>query len=103
MNRGDVYSIDWPGAGVHPAVVVTRQSAIPFLTNVTVVLVTSTVRDLPTEVPLGAVEGLEEECVANCDNVLTVPKAELGDYRGRLAPDRLEQLNDALPIALELD
>lgn len=36
MNGGDVYDVDWPGAGRHPAVIVARQVAIPALTNVTV-------------------------------------------------------------------
>lgn len=103
MNRGDVYSVDWPGAGEHPSVIVTRETAIPFLSNVTVVLVTSTVRGLRTEVPLGPADGLERECVANCDNVLTIGKAALSDRRGRLEPDRLRQLDGALALALGLD
>jgi len=84
-------------------VIVTRESAIPFLSNVTVVLVTSTVRGLRTEVPLGAEEGLGHDCVANCDNVLTISKSALGPRRGRLGPERVRQLDGALATALGLN
>jgi mRNA interferase MazF len=95
--------VDWPGAGRHPAVLVTRQVAIPALSNVTVVLVTSTIRDLRTEVELGPEEGLDRICVANCDNVLTVPRGALGRLRGRLGPAKQRQLNQGLTVALGLD
>jgi mRNA interferase MazF len=103
VNRGEVWDVEWPGAGRHPAVVVTRQVAIPLLRNVTVALVTSTVRDLPTEVPLDERHGLERESVVNCDNLLTVPKDSLARRRGSLGPEELARLKDALRIALELD
>ena len=83
--------------------VVTRQVAIPVLANVAVVLVTSTVRGLRTEVPLGTEQGLDDDCVANCDNILTVPKASLRRLRGRLGPHDVARINDSLRVALELD
>jgi mRNA interferase MazF len=65
--------------------------------------VTSTIRELPTEVLLGPAHGLARECVVNCDNLFTVPKAVLGRFRGSLAPEELRDLNGALKIALDLD
>jgi mRNA interferase MazF len=103
VNRGEVHDVDWPGLGVRPAVVVTRPTAIAHLSNVTVVLVTTRVRGLPTEVELGAAHGLVERSVANCDNVLTVPKTALVGRRGTLGPAELHALDDALRIALALD
>jgi len=102
VNRGEVWDAALPG-GSHPAVVVTRDRAIPLLRNVTVVAVTSTVRELPTEVPLGQAHGLARDCVANCDNIFTIPKSSLGRRRGTLGPGDRRQLDDALRIALELD
>lgn len=102
MNRGDVYDAELPG-GRHPAVVVTRSRAIPYLRNVCVVAVTSKVRGLPTEVPLGRDHGLARDCVANCDNLFTVPKRSLARRRGALGPGDRRRLDDALRIALELD
>jgi mRNA interferase MazF len=91
-----------PG-GPRPAVVVTRDRAIPFLANITVAGVTGTIRDLPTEVPLGREHGLARECVANCDNLFTIPKNALGARRGELDPEALLRLRNALRIALDLD
>lgn len=65
--------------------------------------VTSTVRGLPTEVPLGTAHGLARDCVASCDSVFTVPKAMLSARRGVLGPEERRRLDDALRIALELD
>jgi mRNA interferase MazF len=102
LNRGDVYDAEVPG-GAHPAVIVTRGRAIPLLRNVCVVAITSRVRDLPTEVPLGTAQGLARDCVANCDNLFTIPKRALKRYRGALGPAELRLLNGALRVALELD
>ena len=102
MNRGDLYDAETAG-GPHPAVIVTRDRAIPYLRNVCVVAVTSRVRGLPTEVPLGRDQGLSRDCVANCDNLFTVPKDSFGARRGALRGEELAQLNSALRIALELD
>ncbi len=103
MIRGEVYDVDWPDLGLRPAVIATRPTAIPHLTNVTVVLVTTRVRGLPTEVELGAAHGLVEGSVANCDNLLTIPKTALAARRGMLGPAELHALDHALRIALALD
>jgi mRNA interferase MazF len=81
---------------------VTRHRAIPILSSVTVAAVTGTIRDLPTEVPLGPEHGLARACVANCDNLFTVPKRALGARRGSLDAAALDRLGTALRIALDL-
>ncbi len=83
--------------------IVTRDHAIPLLANVTVATITSTVRGLVTEVPVGKEHGLTRECVINCDNLFTIPKSALGRRRGELDPESLERLRSALTIALGLD
>ena len=82
---------------------VTRDRAIPLLANVTVVGITGTIRGLPTEVPLGPQHGLARDCVANCDNLFTIPKRALGERRGEIDPASLVRLGTALRIALDLD
>ena len=101
MNRGDVYEVDVPG-GSHPAVIVTRDQAIPLLLNVCVAAVTRRIRGLPTEVPLGPAQSLGRECVVSCDNLFTLPKRSLGRGRGRLGAAGLDRLDQALRIALGL-
>ena len=84
-------------------VVLTRDRAIPILANVTVAAVTGTIRGLPTEVPLGREHGLARECVANCDNLFTIPKQVVGRRRGELDPEAVARLRTALLIALDLE
>jgi mRNA interferase MazF len=102
VNRGDVYDVEFP-SGRRPAVVATRDVAIPLLRSVTVVEITGTVRGVPTEVPLGTAEGLLRDCVANCDNLQTVSKDTLIRRRGSLGREPTHRLNMALTIALGLD
>ncbi len=83
--------------------VVTREVAIPFLRNVVVALVTRTIRGLSTEVRIDEAQGLRDESVINCDNLLTVPKEALVRYRGSLGSVEIARLNDALRLALDLD
>lgn len=102
IDRGEVFDAELAG-GRRPVVVVTRQAAIPLLTRVTVVAVTTTVRGHPAEVAFGTESGLDHESVANCDDLATIPKAALRRRRGALPPDRLRALDDALRVALGLE
>lgn len=101
ISRGDVCVADIPGVGRHPVVVATRDTAVPVLTSVVCVLVTTRVRGHVAEVQVGAEEGLREESAANCDNVFTLPKAILRRV-GRLGPAKQHDLDAALAVALGL-
>lgn len=103
MNRGDIVDVDLPDLGRRPAVVCTRQVAIPFLANVTVALVTTRIRGLPTEVRLDREHGLTHESAANCDNLVTLSKRAVAGVRGALGPDQVRALDGALRVALGLD
>lgn len=103
VDRGDIFDADLPDLGVRPVLVVTRQVAIPVLSAITVALITSTVRGIASEVPLNSVHGLENPCVANCDNLATLEKALLVQRRGTLAFEDVARLDDALRFALQLD
>jgi mRNA-degrading endonuclease toxin of MazEF toxin-antitoxin module len=82
VNRGDVYEAPVRG-GVHPVVIVTRNRAIPVLANVCVVAIASRIRGLPTQVAPGPAQGLARACVANADNIFTIPKQVLARRRVR--------------------
>jgi mRNA interferase MazF len=103
VNRGDIYEADLPVGGRRPAAVVSRDTLIPLLTAVTVAGITSTIRGLPTEVPVGVEHGLDRGSAINCNHLATVPKTRLGRFRGRLGPGELARLDHALRIALALD
>jgi len=65
--------------------------------------ITSTVRGLSTEVPVGPGNGLDYPSVISCDNVVTVPASALGRQIGRLLPEQESTLTAALHAAFDLD
>ena len=102
MNRGDIFDADL-SVGRHPVVVITRDATIPVLTSVTVATVTSRIRGFVAEVAVGSAEGLDRDCVVNCNDLSTIPKRMLARQRGSLGPGAMRRLDDALRIALDLD
>lgn len=103
ISRGDIWDAAIPGVGTHPVVVVTRDTAIPILTSLVCVLVTSSFHHHVAEVELGKADGLAQDSAANCDNVFTLPRSVLTRRRGRLGPAHLAAIDRALTIALGLD
>lgn len=83
-----------------PVVVLTRQSATNFLSSITVVPITSTIRGVPSEVYLDEGDGMKGPCAANLQNVATVPRARLGRRVATLSPQRMEEICRALDFAL---
>ena len=71
-----------------PVLVITRSQAVPVLTWVLVAPVTRTVRGIPTEIPLGADQGLAEQCVASFDNLQPIRRSFLTSRVGALADTR---------------
>ena len=86
-----------------PVVVLTRELVRPYLTRVTVAPITSTVRGLSTEVPVGPGNGLGHDCVISCDNIVTIPTGALGPQIGYLLPGQESDLMTAIRSALDLD
>lgn len=86
-----------------PALVLTRAIAIPHLRWVTVAPITSTVRGIGVEVPVGPENGIDHEAVVNLDNVATIPVTDLGRQIGRLLPEQEAALTEAIRAALDLD
>ncbi|MCL2466144.1 MAG: type II toxin-antitoxin system PemK/MazF family toxin [Micrococcales bacterium] len=96
-----VYLVEMDKA--RPAVVLTREIVRPHLHNLTVAPITSTVRGLSTEVPVGPANGLDHDCVITCDNVTTVPATALRRIIGYLLPHQERALARALVLAFDLD
>ena len=87
---------------VRPVLVLTREIVRPHLARVTVAPITTTVRGLSTEVPVGPGNGLDHACVVSCDNLLTVPTEVLGRHLGYLLPDQEPALGEAIRAAFDL-
>lgn len=86
-----------------PVLVLTRQLVRPHMARVTVAPITTTVRGLSTEVPVGAANGLDADGVISCDNIVTVPAAALGRQIGVLLIDQEKALTTAIHAAFDLD
>ncbi len=101
MRRGEVRWYRFPQPNRRrPVLILTRDSALDFLSDVTVAPITSTVRDIPTEVVLGEADGMPRECAVNLDHVQTVPQGKIGALIIRLSPQRMEHVRAALLFAL---
>jgi len=104
MQRGDVrwYQGIRPDKE-RPVVVLTRDSAIQYLEEVTVTPVTSTVRDLPSEVLLSEEDGLRRRCAINLDHVQTVSTSKVGALITKISVSKTEELREALLFGLGFD
>ena len=104
MKRGEVrwYKFGKPDKN-RPVVILTRDAIIPHLGEVTIAPVTSTVRDIPSEVLLDKEDGMPRECAINCDHLQTVAKAKIGALITTLPPLRLRELRSAIAFAIALN
>ncbi len=104
MNRGEVrwYKFSSPDKR-RPVVILTRDSALAFLGEVTVAPITSTVRDIPSEVLLTREDGFPKECAVNLDHLQTVSKGRLGSLITTLSEPRIREMRRALLFALGFD
>lgn len=98
------YEIWWaklpPPAGERPVLLLSRNDAYRYLEKFIVAEVTTTIRGIPVEVPLGRTEGLEKKCVANCDNLRTISRAALVTRIGALGRERVPEVKSAVGYAL---
>lgn len=86
-----------------PVLILTREVVCPHLINVTVAPITTTIRGLSTEVPVGAANGLSQPSVISCDNIQTIPVADLARQIGYLFAAQESALAGAIGNAFDLD
>ena len=103
MKRGEVrwYKFKNPDKK-HPVVILTRNSVLEYLGEVTVAPVTSTIRDIPTEVLLTRQDGMHDDCAVNCDHIQTVSKASIGTLITALSKEKIGGIRKALSFSLDL-
>ena len=104
MNRGDVrwYKFAKPDKR-RPVVILTRDSALEYLGEVTVAPITSTIRDIPSEVVLTQLDGMPRECAVNLDHIQTVARGKVGSLITTLTSDKMRALRRACFFALGLE
>ena len=105
MKQGDVYWYTFRSPDKRrPVLILTRTSAIPYLTGITVAQITTTIRGPASEVFLTPGEdGVLTECVVNTDNIQTIQKAQLGNLITELSPNRMREVRAAIEFALGFD
>jgi mRNA interferase MazF len=104
IARGDVRLYEFAAPDKRrPVVVLTRDSALGYLANVTVASVTSTIRGIPSEVMLDEDDGMKARCAVNLHNVTTVVESKLGRRVARLSSARMNEICAAIGFSLGCD
>ena len=104
MNQGDVYWYTFREPDKRlPVLILTRNSAIAFLTSLTIAPITTTIRGIPTEVVLTEADGLFATCAVNVDNLQTIPKARFGGFITHLKLEQMRAVRKAIQFALGFD
>ncbi|MBI1876887.1 MAG: type II toxin-antitoxin system PemK/MazF family toxin [Chloroflexi bacterium] len=106
MNRGEFYRVAHPSHDpkkFRVFVVVSRQALIDSrFSTVMCAPIYSTHDGLASQVIVSVEEGLKHESSIHCDELVSLPKSVLTNYVGLLAPHKIEELNYALRVALDL-
>lgn len=101
LKRGDVHLCRFAAPDKQrPVLVLTRDSAIGHLSTVTVAPITSTIRDVPSEVVLDVDDGMKGRCAANLHNAVTVSQERLGKRVTSLSGERMQEVCAALRFSL---
>lgn len=104
MRWGEVWWAELPPpAGRRPVVLLSRNEAYAVRELATIAPITTRIRGIPVEVPLGRGEGLPRKCVANLDTITTIPRRCLVERVATLSNSKLTQVESALRFALGLD
>ena len=101
MRRGEIrwYTFKTPDKK-RPVLILTRNSILDVLGEVTVAPGTSTIRQIPSEVVLTPEDGVPKVCAINLDHVQTVAKAKVGPFITALNDAQMERVKNALLFAL---
>ena len=101
MKRGEVRWYVFPRPDKNrPVLILTRDSALEFLGEVTVAPITATIRDIPSEVVLTKADGMPRDCAVNFDHIQTVSKGKLGSLIATLSSSKMQQMRPCLLFAL---
>lgn len=107
MRRGELYRVRKSGGDPKKSrvfVVVSRQVLIDSSFAIVVCApVFSEAQGLATQVRVGVSEGLKHDSSIFCDNLVSLPKADLTNYIGALSPEKIDAVTRALRVAFDLD
>lgn len=108
MKRGELYRLERPSKRdpkrFRVYVIVSRNDL--FLTTFPTVVcapVHSNYIGLSTEVEVGVNEGLKHDSSIRCDELVSIAKSDSTNFIGSFSPQKIQELNQALKVALEID
>ncbi|MFP3882634.1 MAG: type II toxin-antitoxin system PemK/MazF family toxin [Actinomycetota bacterium] len=99
MKRGEIW-LAQVGRKRRPVLVLTRDEVLDVRSLVTVAEITTSIRGLAAEVPLGDHVGLDHESAVNCDGLHTIPQTMLIELVGAIAPEKLTEVCSAIVYAV---
>lgn len=85
-----------------PVLILTRDSVLGYLGEVTIAPITTTVRDIPSEVFLSTFDGMPKDCAVNCDHLQTVSKGKIGALITSLTLSKMIEVGRAIRFALDI-
>jgi len=104
VRRGEIWWAELePPVGRRPVLLLSRNEAYSVRSLVIVAPVTTRIRGIPSEVPLGADDGLPQDCVANLDTITTIPKDCLRSRLAVLSAKKLKEIEAAIHFALGME
>ena len=103
MKHGDIrwYKFARPDKK-RPVIILTRDSVLEYLNEVTIAPITSTVRNIPSEVFLTKADGMLRDCAVNCDHLQTVSRGKIGSLITSLPPAKMVDVGRAIRFALDI-
>ena len=103
MQQGEIrwYKFQAPDKK-RPVLILTRDSILDYLGEMTVAPVTSTIRDIPSEVFLSTEDGVKKDCVVNLDHIQTVSKKKIGARLTSLSRNKMKSVCQAIRFALDI-
>ncbi len=108
-RRGEVWTVKFSPSrgseqrGVRPALVIQNDVGNKYAATTIVAAITTTVKIYPVTVPLKKGEGgLSQPSMVNFAQVLTIDKSRLLRRMGSLSPDRMDMVNSAIRVSLDL-
>ena len=103
LNRGEIRWFLFAAPDrKRPVLLLTRDSIINRLGEVTIAQITSTIRDIPSEVFLSEADGMPRDCVVNCDHLHSVGRGKIGSLITTLPHEKMRQVATAIDFALDL-
>ena len=103
MKRGEIrwYKFKRPDKK-RPILILTRDSIIEYLGEVTIAPITTTIRAIPSEVSLSKQDGVPKNCAINLDHIQTISKSKIGTLITTLSSEKLKQVTKAISFSLDL-